>query len=97
MISDHIAIPGFGGAMENWGLVTYQESAFLYNDTHDTLGDQRGVAFFIAHELAHMVSLRNILLNEPLQSFMIIATIGGSVKPNIVAMSKYIRRVIPAC
>jgi puromycin-sensitive aminopeptidase len=51
---DMVAIPDFGaGAMENWGLVTYRESALLLDPTQTSLGNRQRVAEVVAHELAH--------------------------------------------
>lgn len=51
---DLIAIPDFSaGAMENWGLVTYRESAVLYHPGESSDMDKQWVAIVIAHELAH--------------------------------------------
>ena len=54
--ADLFAIPDFAaGAMENWGLITYRETALLYdNETNPATSKQR-VAVVIAHELAHQV------------------------------------------
>ncbi|KAM3625855.1 uncharacterized protein V6R79_018655 [Siganus canaliculatus] len=53
--SDQIALPDFSaGAMENWGLITYRETALLYNPGVSSNGDKEWVATVIAHELAHM-------------------------------------------
>lgn len=53
--SDQIALPDFSaGAMENWGLITYRETALLYNPEVSSNGDKEWVATVIAHELAHM-------------------------------------------
>lgn len=41
--------------MENWGLITYRETALLYNPLASSNGDKEWVATVIAHELAHMV------------------------------------------
>ena len=51
---DLAAIPDFSaGAMENWGLITYRETALLASDTSSIL-DRRYVALVIAHEMAHL-------------------------------------------
>jgi len=51
---DMIAIPDFSaGAMENWGLITYRESALLYQPGKSSLTDKEYVAIVVAHELAH--------------------------------------------
>lgn len=56
---DQIALPDFSaGAMENWGLITYRETALLYNPDVSSNGDKEWVATVISHELAHMVSHR---------------------------------------
>ncbi|XP_065354225.1 glutamyl aminopeptidase-like isoform X3 [Calliphora vicina] len=52
---DMAAIPDFvSGAMEHWGLVTYRETALLYDKTISSSANQQRVATVIAHELAHM-------------------------------------------
>uniref|UniRef100_A0A336M458 Aminopeptidase n=1 Tax=Culicoides sonorensis TaxID=179676 RepID=A0A336M458_CULSO len=51
---DMIAIPDFSaGAMENWGLITYRETALLYAPNVSSSSNQHRVASVIAHELAH--------------------------------------------
>jgi len=51
---DMVAIPDFAsGAMENWGLVTYRESAILVDEQHSSTSNKQWVALVIAHELAH--------------------------------------------
>lgn len=56
MFLDQIALPDFSaGAMENWGLITYRETALLYNPAVSSNGDKEWVATVISHELAHMV------------------------------------------
>ncbi|KAM4744489.1 aminopeptidase Ey-like [Anableps anableps] len=53
--SDQIALPDFSaGAMENWGLITYRETALLYNPGVSSNGDKEWVTTVISHELAHM-------------------------------------------
>ncbi len=52
--SDLIAIPDFAaGAMENWGAVTYRESAVLVDPVNSSTHNKQWVALVIAHELAH--------------------------------------------
>ncbi|KAK3776842.1 hypothetical protein RRG08_024616 [Elysia crispata] len=52
---DMIAVPDFeAGAMENWGLITYRETAMLYDPAVSSESDKEYVAIVIAHELAHM-------------------------------------------
>ncbi|XP_042215803.1 aminopeptidase N-like isoform X2 [Homarus americanus] len=51
---DMIAIPDFSaGAMENWGLITYRETAMLYDPAVSAPVNQYRVALVVAHELAH--------------------------------------------
>ena len=53
-----IAIPDFpAGAMENWGLITYKESAMLYQPGLSSEGNKQWVATVVSHELAHQVYL----------------------------------------
>ena len=42
--------------MENWGLITYRETALLYDNQTDPTTSKQRVAVVIAHELAHQVS-----------------------------------------
>ncbi|KAJ3128832.1 Aminopeptidase 2 mitochondrial [Nowakowskiella sp. JEL0407] len=51
---DHIAIPDFSaGAMENWGLITYRDSALLYDEGTSSADHKERVAYVVGHELAH--------------------------------------------
>jgi len=53
-VLDMIAIPDFSsGAMENWGAITYRESALLVDEEHSSASNKQWVALVIAHELAH--------------------------------------------
>ncbi|MDO4902311.1 MAG: M1 family metallopeptidase [bacterium] len=50
---DHIALPDFSsGAMENWGLITYRETAMLAGK-NSSISSKKYVALVIAHETAH--------------------------------------------
>ena len=44
-----------GGAMENWGLVTFRESAMLFDPATGSAADQKLVAMIVNHEFAHQV------------------------------------------
>jgi puromycin-sensitive aminopeptidase len=53
-VLDMIAIPDFSsGAMENWGAVTYRESAILVDENNSSTSNKQWVALVVAHELAH--------------------------------------------
>jgi cytosol alanyl aminopeptidase len=51
--SDEVAIPAAFGAMENAGMVTYQQSWLLAKPATDSIARQRRYAWVAAHELAH--------------------------------------------
>ena len=51
--------------MENWGLITYRETALLYNPDFSTTADKQQVARVVAHELAHMVVQFHFEFNFP--------------------------------
>lgn len=55
---DMIAIPDFAsGAMENFGLITYRETALLYQPNISSSSSQFRVASVISHELVSVLSL----------------------------------------
>lgn len=52
--------------MENWGLVTYRETALVYDNQTDPEISKQRVAVVIAHELAHQVLLLKSLVKLPM-------------------------------
>src|SRR5437588_2421348 len=52
---DQIAVPGgFGGAMENWGGITYFESVLLFDPEKSSDNTKHDIFAVVAHEMAHM-------------------------------------------
>jgi aminopeptidase N len=52
---DLLAIPDFAaGAMENWGAITYRETALLVDPANSSISVMQRVARTVCHEIAHM-------------------------------------------
>ena len=76
---DQLAVPSTrGGAMEDWGLISYAETALLFDPNNSAVHRQREVFSTVAHEVAHQwfgnlvtaASWEEIWLNEAFATWM---------------------------
>ena len=76
---DQLAVPSTrGGAMEDWGLISYAETALLFDPSNSSVQRRRQVFSTVAHEIAHQwfgnlvtaASWEEIWLNEAFATWM---------------------------
>ena len=76
---DQLAVPSTrGGAMEDWGLISYAETAVLFDPSKSSVQRRRQVFSTVAHEVAHQwfgnlvtaASWEEIWLNEAFATWM---------------------------
>lgn len=96
---DSVAVPDFSaGAMENWGLILYRETALLWDPKKDTYNNKARVNTVVAHELAHqwfgnLVTMKwwnDLWLNEGFASYVEwIGTVKSEPKWNYLDFQTY--------
>ncbi|KAM6391416.1 endoplasmic reticulum aminopeptidase 1 [Rhynochetos jubatus] len=101
---DLAAIPDFqSGAMENWGLTTYRESALLYDSEKSSASSKLWITMIIAHELAHqwfgnLVTMEwwnDLWLNEGFAKFMEFMSVSVT-HPELRVEDYFLRRCFDA-
>ncbi|NXG48648.1 ERAP1 aminopeptidase, partial [Psilopogon haemacephalus] len=101
---DLAAIPDFqSGAMENWGLTTYRESALLYDPEKSSSYSKVSITTVVAHELAHqwfgnLVTMEwwnDLWLNEGFAKFMEFVSVSVT-HPELRIEDYFLRRCFDA-
>uniref|UniRef100_A0A8P4KNK1 Aminopeptidase n=1 Tax=Dicentrarchus labrax TaxID=13489 RepID=A0A8P4KNK1_DICLA len=97
---DQIALPDLSpAAMENWGLITYQEGGLLYEEGVSSLLHKEVIATLISHELAHqwfgnLVTMKwwnEVWLNEGFASYMSYFAV-DHIDPSFKARDTFVMR-----
>lgn len=95
---DMVALPDFSsGAMENFGLITYRETAMLYEEGVSAANNKQRVAIVVAHELAHQwfgnlvtpTWWTDLWLNEGFASYMEYMGV-DAVEPSWKSMEQFV-------
>uniref|UniRef100_A0A3B4D148 Aminopeptidase n=1 Tax=Pygocentrus nattereri TaxID=42514 RepID=A0A3B4D148_PYGNA len=101
---DLVAIPDFqSGAMENWGLTTYRESALLFDPHKSSASDKLDITTVIAHELAHqwfgnLVTMQwwnDLWLKEGFAKFMEFVSV-NITNPELQVEDSFLRKCFEA-
>lgn len=101
---DLIAVPDFAaGAMENWGAITFRDTALLADYKGASIFSRQRIASVIAHELAHqwfgdLVTMRwwdDLWLNESFATFMAAKAV-DAMMPEWKMMLQYFDSTIAA-
>jgi puromycin-sensitive aminopeptidase len=100
--ADMVAVPDFAaGAMENWGLVLYRETALLVDLELSSESDKQWVVVVVAHELAHqwfgnlvtMTWWNDLWLNEGFATFTEYSGT-DAVEPTFEIWRQFLRNVV---
>ncbi|KKU15430.1 MAG: hypothetical protein UX23_C0001G0029 [Parcubacteria group bacterium GW2011_GWB1_45_9] len=98
---DMVSLPDLAaGAMENWGLITYRETALLVDPQNPSASSKEGVASVVDHELAHqwfgnyvtMVWWTHLWLNEGFASYVGDRAVSNQF-PKWQALERYVAEV----
>lgn len=101
---DLVAIPDFqSGAMENWGLTTYRETALLFDPESSTASNKLWITMVVAHELAHqwfgnLVTMEwwnDLWLNEGFAKFMEYVSV-NITHPDLQVEDKFLSKCFEA-
>uniref|UniRef100_A0A3B4EGB5 Aminopeptidase n=1 Tax=Pygocentrus nattereri TaxID=42514 RepID=A0A3B4EGB5_PYGNA len=101
---DLAAVPDFqAGAMENWGLTTYRESALLFDLQKSSASNKLAITTIIAHELAHqwfgnLVTMQwwnDLWLKEGFAKFMEFVSV-NITNPELQVEDSFLRKCFEA-
>ncbi|XP_064105983.1 aminopeptidase N-like [Macrobrachium nipponense] len=99
---DMAALPDFKfSGMENWGLITYRETALLYSDKLSSVRSKQELGYVLAHEIAHQwfgnlvtpVWWSDLWLKEGFASFMGYIAL-NSAEPSWRVMEQFVTTIV---